>query len=307
VKTYYFMKKPMYLQSCNHSQIPKTISWYKCLCDTASSALGKETRSMEHVISKDGTPIAYERSGAGPALVLVHGTTTDHTHWLPLLPKLERFFTVYTVDRRGRGQSGDTEPYAIQREFEDMVAVVDSISGTVGLLGHSYGALCCLEAALLTTNISKLALYEPPIYTHIKQSHPPEFLERITAYLKAGKPEEAVLVLYEIAQISPEELNMLRSLPSWSARVAAAHTIPREQTSVEHYAFNPDRFRNLNTPTLLLLGGESSPFYKAGTETLHASLPNSHIAVLSGQQHAAMVTEPELFLQEIINFFAATS
>jgi pimeloyl-ACP methyl ester carboxylesterase len=166
---------------------------------------------MEHVISKDGTPIAYERSGAGPALVLVHGTTTDHTHWLPLLPKLERFFTVYTVDRRGRGQSGDTEPYAIQREFEDMVAVVDSISGTVGLLGHSYGALCCLEAALLTTNISKLALYEPPIYTKIKQSHAADTLDRINAHLKAGNPEDAVLLLYKIAQISADELNSLVS------------------------------------------------------------------------------------------------
>jgi pimeloyl-ACP methyl ester carboxylesterase len=262
---------------------------------------------MEHVISKDGTPIAYERSGTGPPLVLVHGTTTDHTHWTPYIPKLEQYFTVYAVDRRGRGQSGDTEPYAIQREFEDVATLVDSILCTVGLLGHSYGALCSLEAALLTTHIHKLALYEPPIYTKIKQSYPTDTLDRINAHLKAGNLEGALLILYEIAQISIDELNLLRSLPSWQARVLAAHTIPREQISVENYSFDPSRFKNLKTPTLLLLGGESSPFYKAATETLHMSLPHSRIAVLSGQQHAAMVTAPELFLQEIINFFIETS
>jgi pimeloyl-ACP methyl ester carboxylesterase len=132
-------------------------------------------------------------------------------------------------------------------------------------------------------------------------------LGRINANLKAGKPEEALLILYEIAQISPEELNLLRSLPSWKARVLAAHTIPREQINVENYSFDPNRFKNLKTPTLLLVGGESSPFYKAATETLHASLQHSRIAVLSRQQHAAMVTAPELFLQEVINFFTGTS
>jgi len=262
---------------------------------------------MEHTISKDGTPIAYARSGTGPPLVLIHGTTADHTRWDPLLPKLEQYFTVYAVDRRGRGQSGDTEPYAIQREFEDVAAVIDSIPGTAGLLGHSYGALCSLEAALLTTHLHKLALYEPPIYTRIKQSYPQDTLDRINAHLKAGNPEEAVLILYKIAQISTDQLTLLRSLPSWAAMVFAAHGIPREQISVENYSFNPDRFRNMKTPTLLMLGAESSPFYKAATDTLHMSLAHSRIAVLTEQQHAAMVTAPELFLREVITFFLGTS
>ena len=96
---------------------------------------------METIRSKDGTRIAYERSGAGPALVLVHGTTADHTRWAPVLPMLERIFTVYAVDRRGRGQSGDAADYSIEREYEDIAAVVSSIPGPVNLLGHSYGAL----------------------------------------------------------------------------------------------------------------------------------------------------------------------
>jgi pimeloyl-ACP methyl ester carboxylesterase len=113
------------------------------------------------------------------------------------------------------------------------------------------------------------------------------------------------LMLYEIpaGETSTDELNLLRSLPSWQARVLAAHTIPREQISVQNYSFDPGRFRNLKTPTLFLLGSESISFYKAATETLHASLPQSRLAILPKQRHEAVVTAPELFLREVIGFF----
>ena len=127
---------------------------------------------MDHLVSKDGTNIAYERRGEGPPLVLVHGTGIDHTYWDPVAPELERLFTVYNVDRRGRGRSGDTAPYAIQREFEDVAALVEGIPQKAFLLGHSYGALCSLEAALLTTHIRKLILNEPPMYTTVKVEYP---------------------------------------------------------------------------------------------------------------------------------------
>src|SRR5690349_18162579 len=97
--------------------------------------------------SKDGTSIAFTRSGSGPPLVLVHGTTADHTRWAPILPELETRFTVHAVDRRGRGGSGDGPRYALDREFDDIAAVVDAIGAPVMLLGHSYGAICSLEAA----------------------------------------------------------------------------------------------------------------------------------------------------------------
>src|SRR5262245_47232567 len=118
---------------------------------------------MTSVRSKDGTAVAYARSGHGPPLVLVHGTTADHTRWAPLLAALEQRFTVYALDRRGRGGSGDAAGYAIEREFEDVAALVDSIGEPVGLLGHSYGALLSLEAMLRTSRVRKLVLYEPPI------------------------------------------------------------------------------------------------------------------------------------------------
>src|SRR5689334_8539504 len=102
---------------------------------------------MMTVKSKDGTPIAVAKSGHGPPLVLVHGTTADHTRWKPILPKLEEKFTVYAIDRRGRGGSGDSANYAFEIEFDDVAAVVDSIGEPVFLLGHSYGAICSLEAS----------------------------------------------------------------------------------------------------------------------------------------------------------------
>src|SRR5260370_1441359 len=111
------------------------------------------------VISTDGTTIAYRRSGVGPPLVIVHGTTGDPTSW-PSLPALEQCFTVYIVIRRGRGASGDAPTYAIEREFEDVAAVVDAIGEPVNLLGHSFGALCALEGAMQTTQVRKLVLYE---------------------------------------------------------------------------------------------------------------------------------------------------
>jgi pimeloyl-ACP methyl ester carboxylesterase len=118
-------------------------------------------KTMEKVTSPDGTRIAYYRSGAGAPLILVPGTgAANPVAWTAVLPALEAHFSVYAVDRRGHGESGDSPTYAIEREFEDIAAVVDSIGGPVNLLGHSFGGLCALEAALLTPNLRKLVLYE---------------------------------------------------------------------------------------------------------------------------------------------------
>ena len=258
---------------------------------------------MEHVPSKDGIPIAYERSGEGLPLVLIHGAAADHSRWRSVLPKLKKHFTVYTVDRRGRGQSGDVEPYTIEREYEDVVAVVDSIPGPVNLLGHSYGAICSLEASLITSNLRRLILYEPPIHTDVKENYPPDALDRVNSYLHAGEREKALFIfLQEIAGIPKNEIDLLRSLPNWSSRVAAAHTIPREESNVRSYIFKPQRFSHMGTPTLLLLGGDSPSFYRSAIETLKKSILNSRISIMPGQRHAAMETAPELFLSRVIGF-----
>ncbi len=258
---------------------------------------------MERLISRDGTPIAYESRGEGPPLVMVHGTGIDHTYWDPIRPELERYFTVTVLDRRGRGESGDTAPYSIQREFEDVAAAVESLGGPVDILGHSYGALCSLEAALLTENIRRMVSYEPPIYTSIDIPYPPDALDTYNEYLKAGRNEEAIMMVNKIGDAPPEEVELQRSLPNWRSRLLSAPTIPRELFGARGYKFDPDRFRSMMVPTLLVLGMESTPFYKAATEAVHASLPNSRISMLSGQRHEALITAPDMVLHEVLEFF----
>lgn len=256
------------------------------------------------VKSKDGTPIAVARSGHGPALVLVHGTTADHTRWKPILPQLEQKFTVYALDRRGRGESGDAKDYSFDKEWDDIAAVVDSIGEPVFLLGHSYGAICSLEASLRTRNIRKLVLYEPPIPTGI-EIYPPGATEKLSAMLDRGEKENVVVTFFtEIVHMPAAELKMMRSLPNWPARVAAAHTIPREMRASGEYVFQTERFKNMKTPTLLLLGGDSPQFFRDAIEKLSGTLPQSSVVVLPGQQHAAMNTAPELFLREVLSFLS---
>jgi pimeloyl-ACP methyl ester carboxylesterase len=236
--------------------------------------------------------------------VLIHGTSADHTRWRTVLPALGERFTVYAVDRRGRGESGDSDEYAIQREFEDVASVVDSIDEPVNLLGHSYGALCSLEAALLTSNIRKLVLYEPPIPVGV-EIFLPGIIDKLQALLDAGDRDGVVTTFMgDVAQVRPNDLRLLQSLPAWKARVAAAHTIPREERANRDYSFDAQRFSKLNTPTLLLVGGESPLFLKAGSEALQPILPDYRIIVMPGQQHAAMDTGTELFLTEVLRFLA---
>src|SRR5258706_11204722 len=134
---------------------------------------------MSTVISKDGTPIAPLREGEGAPLILVHGTGGASARWIPLLPYFTPHFNVIVVDRRGRGESGDTQLYGIQREFEDIAAVVDSLGEPAFLLGHSFGGLCSLEASLLTSNIRKLVIYESPIPMTDERIFAPEMFQRL--------------------------------------------------------------------------------------------------------------------------------
>ncbi len=261
---------------------------------------------MEPVLAADGTRLAYRRTGTGPPLVLVHGTADDHTLWAPLLPALEARFTVYALDRRGRGASGPTDAatYAIEREFEDVAAVVDAIGQPVHLLGHSYGALCALEAALRTTGVDRLVLYEPPIpIPPGSPITPPGTLATMGALLAASDREGVLLTFArEIARLPEEAIAAFRAMPEWQASVATAHTILDEVRAVEVYVFDPARFRGLTTPTLLLLGSESPPFLRAATEAVAAALPHSRLAELSGQGHRAMETDPDGLLREVVRF-----
>ena len=259
--------------------------------------------SQETVTSKDGTPIAYWRSGQGPPLALVHGTAADHGRWATILPTFEQRFTVYAVDRRGRGGSSDSNDYAIEREFEDVAAVVDSVGEPANLLGHSYGALCALEAALLTQNVRKLVLYDPGIEVGGQEIYPHEVIERLEALLRKGDRDGVVTTtMREVAGLPPETVEYMRSQPAWQARVAAAHTIPRELRAVKAYRLDPERFGDLGMPTLLLSGGDSPAALRKAGAAVDETLPDSRIVVMAGHGHAAMDTATELFTTEVLRF-----
>lgn len=256
---------------------------------------------LEHVTSADGTQIGYRCSGAGLPLVLVHGTSSAHWSFRFVVPTLVDRFSVYALDRRGRGESGDRAEYAIEREFEDVAVVVDSIDEPASLFGHSYGATVALGAALVARNLHKLILYEPAPGI---ASVPSEDVERIEELVARDEREEAVVHAYRSFGFTPEELEQMRASPTWPDRLAAAHTVAREVRAEQAYQVDPERFRDLAAPTLLLLGEESPGWAREGTEQIRAAIPGARVSILRGQGHAAIMTAPELVVDEVARFLS---
>lgn len=258
---------------------------------------------MHRIVSADGTQIAYGLSGTGPPLVLVHGTSSSSDRWAPVLPALARQFTVYAMERRGRGESGDSVEYAIEREFEDVAALVDSVSEPVALLGHSYGGICALEAALRTQNVKRLVLYEPPIALEAFPAHGPDIVPRLRDLKDRGDREGIMLTfIQDVLSMPAPNVARWRSSPNWNTRLSAALTVPREIESRLKYRFEPERFRNVNVPTLMLVGDKSPAYLQAAARTVHAALPNCELSVLLGQGHVAMDSAPDMFAARVLAF-----
>jgi pimeloyl-ACP methyl ester carboxylesterase len=249
---------------------------------------------MEKIISNDGTPIGYHQVGNGPPIIFVHGTMADHRSWLNFAEYIKEQFTVIAMDRRGRLSSGDAEEYDVQREFEDVAAVVEAMKGPVFLFGHSFGGLCALEASLLTEKIRWLILYEPAIPTGaiMTQSDIPE---RIQELIDQNEYEKAVVFfMKESAKMTEPELQLYRQTPLWEPRISLAPTLPREVEVDLHYRFDAARFKQLNIPCLLLVGEESPEYYQQGANLVHQTLPDSEVVTLPGVQHIAHHTNPEV-------------
>lgn len=259
---------------------------------------------MDVVTSADGTRIAFARSGSGPPLVLVHGSTADHTRWANILPDLEHQFTVLAMDRRGRGKSGDASDYALEREYEDVSAVIRSAGTDVGVIGHSFGALCAMEAALRVDNLKRLVLYEPAFPVDGNPLYPPDIPERLKAILDTGDRDAMLVTFFKDVVGAPDaQIDALRADPSWAGRIAAAHTAMRELADGD-YRFEPKRFHSLAVPTLLLVGENSPKVLTAPARALNDALPASQIVTLKGQGHVAMTTAPKLFLNAVMAFLA---
>ena len=209
------------------------------------------------------------------------------------------------MDRRGHGASGDSPHYSLQREAEDVAAVVNSRPGTVFLLGHSYGGVCALEAAFLTDKISKLVLYEPPLQDLDHSA----VVDRMERMIQAGDREQALVTfLQEIVMISPSEIVAKKARPSWPGLLASIESSIRQDRALAAYRFDPKRMSTLNVPTLLLTGSETaSPQLKQAISGLLDSLPNRSLFVFEGQQHNAMDTVPQQFAEAVGSFLLSTT
>ena len=266
--------------------------------------------SFSRVASRDGTEIAFWPGGDGTPLLLVHGALSDHTRWAPLLPYLEPHVSVATMDRRGRGASGDGGDYDVAREFEDVATVVDELArssgSSVAVYGHSFGATCAIGAALLTANAGRLVLYEPSTEAAAGEL-PAGVVDRLEAALAEGDREAALDILFrEVVMLPDEQVSALRAQPAWKGRVAAVHTVPRELAAEIGGAVELEWLADVTVPTLLVSGGESPDYMKADTEAIAEALPNARVVVLDGQDHVGDVLAPEVFAKAVTPFLRET-
>jgi pimeloyl-ACP methyl ester carboxylesterase len=266
----------------------------------------QEDYTMSHVISKDGTTIAFERTGNGPALIVVAGASADRSAGRPLATLLSSHFTVFNYDRRGRGDSGDTLPYAVEREVEDIEALITEAGGRAFVVGWSSGAVLALDAAAHGLAITKLALYEPPFI--VDNSRPPlpeDYVPRLTELAAMGHRGEAVEYFMTHAVLLPAGvIAQMRQDPMWPGLERVAHTLAYDGTIMgETMRGNPlptDRWSSVTVPTLVMDGGASPEVFHSAARALVAILPNAQQRILDGQTHAAA---PEILAPVLEEFF----
>ncbi len=263
---------------------------------------------MKTVTSKDGTSIAYDQSGQGRALILVGGmfelrSADFDTSKLSAFPLMNQHFTLYNYDRRGRGDSGDTLPYSVEREVEDIEALIDSAGGSAYISGISSGAALALEAALrLGGKITRLAMYDPPYNDddYAKQAWR-EFRKNLDQALAEGRRGDAVGLFMMLTGMPEEDLAGMRDYPFWEQLEAIAPTIAYDAAVTGEDASVPTaRAARLTIPTLVINGENSYPFMLESGRTLAKAIPNAQYRVLAGQAHEV---EPDAIAPALVEFF----
>jgi pimeloyl-ACP methyl ester carboxylesterase len=263
--------------------------------------------AMETVHSKDDTPIAFDRVGRGPSVILVGGALSDRSAGAPIAGLLSQRFTVITFDRRGRGDSGDAATYAVEREVEDLGALVAEADGAASVFGHSSGAVLALEGAVRGLPITKLALYEPPFIVDDSRPLLPENYERrLTELISSGRRGDAVeLFMTAAVGVPPEMVAQMRNSPMWPAMEALAHTLPYDGAIMgDTMNGNPasmKRWASVTVSTLAMDGGASPEWARNAVRALVEVLPDAQHLTLEGQTHAA---DPEVVAPALERFFA---
>jgi pimeloyl-ACP methyl ester carboxylesterase len=263
--------------------------------------------AMETVHSKDDTPIAFDRVGRGPSVILVGGALSDRSAGAPIAGLLSQRFTVITFDRRGRGDSGDAATYAVEREVEDLGALVAEADGAASVFGHSSGAVLALEGAVRGLPITKLALYEPPfIVDDSRPLLPEDYERRLTELISSGRRGDAVeLFMTAAVGVPPEMVAQMRNSPMWPAMEALAHTLPYDGAimgdTMDGNPASMKRWASVTVSTLAMDGGASPEWARNAVRALVEVLPDAQHLTLEGQTHAA---DPEVVAPVLERFFA---
>jgi len=236
---------------------------------------------METVRSPDGTEIAFQRSGEGPMLVLIVGAFNDRASTNTLASGLSDAFTVYEYDRRGRGNSGDTPPYSVRREVEDLAAVIEAAGEPAFVFGHSSGAALALEAAATAVPIRALAVYEPPYTGRPNMA----FAERLEKLVGEGELSEAAATFLELLGTPPSAVQQMKEAPHWAHMEKFAPSLSYEIRLCNDGELPVDRLANIDVPTLALAGETSPPWAKERARALARIVRNGQARVLQGQSH----------------------
>lgn len=262
---------------------------------------------MEKVPSRDGTLIAFDRSGEGPPIILVDGALCYRASGPmgPLAALLARHFTVLTYDRRGRGDSGDTAPYAVEREVEDIEALIKAAGGSAFVYGISSGAALALEAANRGLAIKKLALYEPPLI--VDNSRPPlpeDFLAQLNERIATNRRGDAVRLFMKLVGMPAVFVALMRFMPGRSRLEAVAHTLVYDITIMKDNqtgkALPVGRWSSVTLPTLVVDGGKSPAWMRNAMQALADVLPNAKRRTLERQTH---MVSPKVLAPVLVEFF----
>jgi pimeloyl-ACP methyl ester carboxylesterase len=256
-----------------------------------AQSVGGGEKSTAQVTSRDGTRIAFDRSGKGPAIILVNGALSERSTNAELAQILATHFTVYSYDRRGRGGSTDTKPYSVKREVEDLDALIDAAGGSAFVYGKSSGASLALQAAAeLDGKIKKLAIFEPP-YSDAEgaASEWKEFRAKFDALLAADRRTDAVTLFLQFVGMPDEALLKLKASPAWAGMENMAPTIAYDNAIVGDDRSVPVHVAaKVKTPTLVMDGGASpgpAPFMRATADKLGKAIPGAKRVVIEGQAH----------------------
>jgi pimeloyl-ACP methyl ester carboxylesterase len=257
---------------------------------------------METTTSKDGTTLAFDRLGSGPPVVLVCGGSVDRMADAGIAQELSSDFTVCNYDRRGRGDSGDTLPYAVEREIEDIEAVIEAAGGSANLWGSSSGAALAMIATASGAPVTKLALWEPPYFLDPDARPPADQVEQYETMIAEGRRGDAAeYFMAKVVGMPPEFVADARSQPWWAGQEAFAHTLAYDARIMGDYLIPTDTASSVKVPTVVLAGGADMPFMRETAQALADALPDGEVRFLEGQGHNV---DPTVLAPALKEFFA---